>query len=214
MADVIRQSLDSTRGIWDVREIEVVSEIEDDLPPVRGDHGRLVQVLVNLISNAIKFTERSSIVCRAHRDGSSVLVSVSDHGVGIAQDDLEIIFDKFKQGGDTLTDKPAGTGLGLPICRQIVEYHGGQIWAESEPGKGSVFFFSIPMVRIRTTDDSPIGEECECLLPTPDGAMLVREPVDQDAAPLILVVDDDPTLGLFLKQIFTDQGFRDRKSVV
>jgi len=212
LADVIRQSLDSTRGLWDQKDLEVIADVEDDLPPVRGDRGRLVQVLVNLISNSIKFTEESPIICRAHLDGSSVLVSVSDKGSGIDEDNLDSIFDKFKQVGDTLTDKPAGTGLGLPICRQIVEHHGGRIWAESDPGEGSIFFFSIPMARIHS-EDKAVGEVCERILPEPDSAMLVREVADPDAAPLILVVDDDPTLGRFLTQVFEEQGFRVRVAV-
>lgn len=207
MGDVLRQSLDSTRGLWSVKGIEVLADVEEGLPPVRGDHSRLVQVLVNLISNAVKFTAKSPIVCRAHLDGSSVLVSVSDYGPGISRNDLDIIFDKFKQVGDTLTEKPTGTGLGLPICRQIIEHHGGRIWAESEPGKGSILIFSIPVARI-LAKDTEIGEECRRVLPAPDSAMLVREVADPDAAPLILVVDDDPTLGRFMKQVFLGQGFR------
>jgi len=208
MADVIRQSLDSTRGLWKPRGVEVVAVVEKDLLSVRGDRSRLVQVLVNLISNAVKFTGKSPIICRAQMDGNTVLVSVSDNGAGIAEHDLSIIFDKFKQAGDTLTEKPAGTGLGLPICRQIVEHHGGRIWVESEPGKGSIFFFSIPAVRVLAVDDAAVTEECKRILPEPDSAMLVREVADHEVEPLILVVDDDPILGRFLTQVFEEQGFR------
>jgi signal transduction histidine kinase/CheY-like chemotaxis protein/HAMP domain-containing protein len=208
MTDVIRQSFDSTRGIWKSKGIEVVSELDTDLLPVRGDRSRLVQVMVNLISNAVKFTENSPIICRVQMDGNTVLVSVSDNGAGIAEENLNVIFDKFKQAGDTLTEKPEGTGLGLPICRQIVEHHGGRIWAESEPGKGSIFFFSLPTVRTISGDTGAVPEKCKKIMPEPDRAMLVREVVDNAVEPLILVVDDDPTLGLFLTQVFEEQGFR------
>ena len=209
MTDVIRQSLDSTRGLWASKGIEVAVDVEEDLPLVRGDRGRLVQVMVNLISNAVKFTDLSPVVCRAHSDGGSLLVSVEDRGVGIPASSLEDIFDKFKQVGDTLTAKPTGTGLGLPICRQIVEHHGGRIWVESEEGKGSVFYFNLPVTRVDRMSDEDMLEECERILPSPDSAMLVREAAD-GAPPLILVVDDDPTLGRFLTQVFESEGFRVR----
>ena len=212
IADVIRQSLDSTRGLWASKEIEVVVEVEEDLPPVRGDRGRLVQVMVNLISNAVKFTEESPVVCRAHSDGGSLLISVEDRGTGIPVDSLDDIFDKFKQVGDTLTAKPTGTGLGLPICRQIVEHHGGNIWVESEVGQGSIFYFNLPVARVDRMSDEDMLEECERLLPSPESAMLVRGR-DSGAPPLILVVDDDPTLGRFLTQVFESAGFRVRVAV-
>ena len=72
-------------------------------------------------------------------------VSVIDTGIGISDADKEHVFEKFRQAGDTLTDKPMGTGLGLSICKQIIEYHGGRIWVESELGKGSSFFFTLPV---------------------------------------------------------------------
>ena len=81
---------------------------------------------------------------RAGKDGELV-VSVTDSGIGIAPADQPKVFEKFKQVGDTLTDKPKGTGLGLPICKEIVEYHGGRIWVESEPGHGSTFSFTLPV---------------------------------------------------------------------
>lgn len=213
LGDIIRQSLDSTRGLWANKGVEVTVDVEDDLPMVRGDRSRLVQVMVNLISNAVKFTSESPVTCRAHLDGGSVLVSVEDRGVGIPRQSLEDIFDKFKQVGDTLTAKPTGTGLGLPICRQIVEHHGGRIWVESEEGKGSIFLFSIPVARVEHMDAEALGEECDHLLPSPDSAMLVREGSVHEAVPLILVVDDDPVLGRFLTQVFEAEGFRVRVAV-
>jgi signal transduction histidine kinase/ActR/RegA family two-component response regulator/HAMP domain-containing protein len=212
MADVIRQSLDSTRGLWAAKDMEVVVDLEENLPPVSGDRGRLVQVMVNLISNAVKFTDKSPVVCRAHTDGSSLLVSVEDRGVGIPPESQEEIFDKFKQVGDTLTAKPTGTGLGLPICRQIVEHHGGRIWVESEEGKGSIFYFNLPITRVEHLSDEAMLEECERILPSPESAMLVREET-AGAPPLILVVDDDPILGRFLTQVFESAGFRVRVAV-
>lgn len=206
MGDVLRQSKDSTRGLLKGKDVEVVLDVEKDLPVVQGDRARLVQVMVNLISNSVKFTQQGRIVCRAIRDGSQVLVSVMDSGVGIPPAAQEDIFDKFKQAGDTLTEKPAGTGLGLPISKQIVEHHGGRIWVESSVGEGSTFSFNLPL------PTTPMEEEdinrCVPLLPKPEAAMLVRDRTQPVVDPMVLVVDDDLTLGQYLVQVFEDQGFR------
>ena len=102
---------------------------------------------MNLISNAVKFTDCGRICCEATYDGSGkVSISVSDTGVGIATADQPRVFEKFRQVGDTLTEKPSGTGLGLPICKELVEHLGGPISVESDPGKGSTFRFTLPVV--------------------------------------------------------------------
>jgi signal transduction histidine kinase len=132
----------------------LIREVEPDLPPLNGDRDRLIQVVINLISNAVKFTPRGSVTCRAHRKHNDIIVSVIDSGIGIAPEDQPKVFEKFKQVGDTLTEKPQGTGLGLPICKEIVEHHGGRIWVESELGKGSVFLFSLPLREA----ESPVQE--------------------------------------------------------
>ena len=102
-------------------------------------------MVINLISNAVKFTDSGSITCAAGLRNGEIVVSVTDSGIGIAPADQPKVFEKFKQVGDTLTDRPKGTGLGLPICKEIVEYHGGRIWVESEIGKGSTFSFALPV---------------------------------------------------------------------
>jgi signal transduction histidine kinase/CheY-like chemotaxis protein/HAMP domain-containing protein len=202
MADVIAHSRNSTMGLWKNNGLALEVDIQENLPPVFGDFDRLVQVVVNLISNAVKFTETSPIVCRARAGNGMVVVSVEDKGAGIRSQDLSHVFDKFKQAGDTLTSKPAGTGLGLPICRQIVERHGGSIWVESKPGHGSTFTFSIPAVR--GVKDADGGPWFEC--PEPETDIDVQ--LEQRETPLVLVVDDDPSLTNYLSQVFSDQGFR------
>src|SRR5581483_75405 len=118
---------------------------EADLPPITGDRDRLIQVVINLISNAVKFTPAGTVTVTAKSAAAGeITISVTDSGIGIAPSDHQKVFEKFKQVGDTLTDKPRGTGLGLPICKEIVEHHGGRIWVDSEPGKGSTFSFTLP----------------------------------------------------------------------
>jgi signal transduction histidine kinase len=144
--DVITHSINATRALFDAKKdsVKLVVDISDNIPDVIGDRNRLIQVMINLISNAVNFTPSGTITCRASADGQGVTVSVSDSGIGIEKDHHEKVFEKFKQVGDILTDKPRGTGLGLPICREIITRHGGRIWAESAPGGGSIFSFVIP----------------------------------------------------------------------
>jgi signal transduction histidine kinase len=114
---------------------------------VTADFDRVVQVLLNLLSNATKFCDRDRGRIRIGltvRD-AGLEVAVCDNGPGISAEEHAAIFDKFRQGGDTLTGKPQGTGLGLHISRHIVERLGGRIWAESRPGEGACFYFTLPI---------------------------------------------------------------------
>nr|WP_321512869.1 ATP-binding protein [uncultured Pseudodesulfovibrio sp.] len=207
MAEVLRQSRNSTKGFWQAKGLEVVLDIEEGLPPVHGDSGRLVQVVVNLLSNAIKFTDVSPIVCGVRADGDFQEVFVKDNGAGISSADLEMVFTKFKQVGDTLTGKPEGTGLGLPICRQIVERHGGRIWAESDPGQGSSFHFLIPSGQDRNVR-SLENKQCLGSVFAPKVFLEEVKGENSDEAPLILVVDDEVALVRFLSEVFEENGFR------
>lgn len=122
--------------------------IEGNIPSIKADADRIVQVLNNLVGNSIKFTPhkgRVSMLVGLYRDNKSVYVRVSDTGVGIAKEDLSKVFDKFHQAGERVSTDISGTGLGLAIAKEIVELHGGKIWAESEEGKGASFTFTLPM---------------------------------------------------------------------
>jgi signal transduction histidine kinase len=145
VGEIIEQAVQAVSALLDEKGLAVKTEIAADLPSLTGAKDRLVQVMINLISNAIKFTPRGSITCEACRVGHEVWVSVQDTGIGIAREDQDMIFERFKQVGGALANRPAGTGLGLAICKQIIEYHGGKIWVESEPDKGSRFTFSLPI---------------------------------------------------------------------
>ena len=125
--------------------LELLVEVEPALPEVSGDETRLFHVLSNLLGNAVKFTDHGRIVLRVCQQEEFVRFSVEDSGCGISPEDHATIFDRFRQIGDTLTDKPKGTGLGLSICQKIIQYHGGTIWVESTPGEGSTFFFTVPI---------------------------------------------------------------------
>lgn len=123
--------------------------VAHDLPETLGDPRRIEQVLHNLIVNAIKYSpEPTPIAVRVEKRGEEVLVTVKDHGIGISAEHLDHVFDRFYRVEGALARETRGSGLGLPICRGLVEAHRGQIWVESEPGKGSGFHFTIPIVPV------------------------------------------------------------------
>jgi signal transduction histidine kinase len=144
--EIITQVITLTNPIIRDKSLQIIQSIREPLPKIMADKDKLMQVIINLISNAIKFTEEGCIVCTARRVQGNIIVSISDTGVGIREEDKKRIFEKFSQVGDTLTNKPRGTGLGLAICKHIIEEHGGEIWVESEIEKGTDFSFSIPIL--------------------------------------------------------------------
>jgi signal transduction histidine kinase len=147
---VVDQACAAVASLFEASGLELVRDVPATLPEVTGDHHRLIQVVINLLSNAVKFTAHGSITVRAGvasapAGGNEVVVSVVDTGAGIPAEDHERVFEAFAQSGDPLTDKPRGTGLGLPISREIVLEHGGRMWLESEVGRGSTFWFALPV---------------------------------------------------------------------
>jgi signal transduction histidine kinase len=121
-------------------------EVPTELPPGRGDGRRLTQVLINLVGNAIKFTDAGEVAIKAEANNGSFYVSVRDTGPGISTADQAKLFQEFQQADNTITRKKGGTGLGLAISKRIIEMHGGRIWVESQPGQGSTFAFTLPVV--------------------------------------------------------------------
>jgi two-component system sensor histidine kinase ChiS len=122
-----------------------VQALDPDLPAIRADKTRARQVLLNLLTNAIKYTEQGHIIVSASRDQDTVVISVADTGIGIPPEHIETIFEEFCRVANFRTRKVSGLGLGLAISRKLVELQGGQIWVESEVGVGSTFYFSLPI---------------------------------------------------------------------
>ena len=206
ISDVMERAIAATASLFEAKTLQLVRAIEPDLPTVTGDQDRLIQVVINLISNAVKFTDSGSITCAALLRGNEVVVSVIDSGIGIAPADQPKVFEKFKQVGDTLTDKPKGTGLGLPICKEIIEYHGGKIWVESEPGHGSTFSFTLPVAGQATPVDVPAARrsvDIESLLRQLRARAAAHQPQNKS----VLVVDDDPNIRSLLQQELTEAGY-------
>jgi len=121
-------------------------DMAPDLPLGHGDGRRLTQVLINLVGNAIKFTDAGEVAIKAEANNGSFHVSVRDTGPGISAADQAKLFQEFQQADNAITRKKGGTGLGLAISKRIIEMHGGKIWVESQPGQGSTFAFMLPVV--------------------------------------------------------------------
>lgn len=179
LTDMINSAMSTAVGLVKDKPIKLIKEIQPDLPTVRADSMKIRQVLINLLSNAAKFTEEGSITVTAQTGTSpegkpEVVVSVIDTGPGISQADQDKLFKAFSQVDGSLTRKTGGTGLGLSICRHLIDMHGGRIDVESELGKGSRFYFTLPL---------PVAE------PEADYA---------EGALLVLSIDDDrQVIGLY-----------------
>ncbi len=160
---LIDSVLSATRSLATEKRLELVGRVEPDLPVVWGDNKRMTQVLMNLVGNAIKFTPGGGCVtvtakvvqgsrCRVQgleldtqQPPDLIEISVADTGIGIPAEELKSIFSEFRQVDSSITREYGGTGLGLSIAKRLVEMHEGSIWAESQVGKGSIFYFQIPL---------------------------------------------------------------------
>lgn len=135
--------------LFENKGLRVTMAFDSQHATVSGDRDRLVQVVINILSNATKFTPSGGEIHIAVRQEPSsngqVVVQISDSGVGIPEESLDRIFEKFQRSNDKSAGAVEGTGLGLAIARQIIEFHDGRIWAASEPGKGSTFTFTLPL---------------------------------------------------------------------
>src|SRR6516162_9041451 len=140
-------------------------EVAPHLPSGHGDGRRLTQVLINLVGNAIKFTDAGEVAIKAEAKNGSFHVSVRDTGPGISAADQARLFQEFQQADNAITKKKGGTGLGLAISKRIIEMHGGRIWVESQPGQGSTFTFTLPVIVERQVE--PAGGEKLLSHPSP-----------------------------------------------
>ncbi|TAE51859.1 MAG: response regulator [Bacteroidetes bacterium] len=195
LVDVVLQvSYPLTQG----KNLKLLNEVSGDLPAAFADEDRLTQVLHNLIGNAIKFTESGFIRVDAQEKDGQLLLSVTDTGIGIPENKREAIFQEFVQADGSIQREYAGTGLGLSISKYLVEQHGGRMWVESEVGKGSTFFFTLPLSTEKAEAASQAAQaRLTPLMPTPDttqtqalGQLLASKTSGQQVR--ILIVDDEP----------------------
>lgn len=205
VADLIQHAAAASSSLFEQKGLHLVTEIPDKLPILAGDSDRLLQVIINLLSNAVKFTAKGEVVCGARLVEKGLAIYVRDTGIGISPADQQQLFERFRQVGDTLTDKPKGTGLGLAICSQIARHYGGTITVDSMPGIGSTFTLILPL---------PEG----VALPAQEGVVRLRDYLlsseqESTAGYTVLVVDDEANIRALLRQELEEAGYRVREAV-
>jgi GAF domain-containing protein/CheY-like chemotaxis protein/HAMP domain-containing protein len=188
MRQTIKTVMSTAIGLTKGKPIELHTEVPDDLPTVWADQTRSRQVLLNLVSNASKFTDQGSITCFATYDHQFITIGVRDTGIGIPRDKLGMIFEEFTQVDASTTRRYGGTGLGLAISRKFIELHGGKIWVESEFGKGSTFYFTLPRAKVA--------------VPPPEAQKA------EEGKRMLLAVDDDPGVITLYKRYLEKQGYQ------
>ncbi|MFQ5944024.1 MAG: PAS domain S-box protein [Anaerolineales bacterium] len=195
--ELAQETIDTVLPLVQQKGQELIGDIPSDLPPLNADRFRIKQVLLNLLSNAHKFTpEGGSITARAYvLDETALLCSVMDTGIGIPAESLDMIFEEFRQAGNSPARDIHGTGLGLPISRQLIEMHGGTIWVESTKGEGSTFSFLLPL-------SGP-----QDALPSVYAEPGLGETWPLDSERLVMIVEDDRRFANMLGFYFTREGF-------
>jgi signal transduction histidine kinase len=154
LKDVVQSVFSAVESLATAKKLALKVEVPAVLPPARGDAHRITQVLLNLVGNAIKFTEAGEVAINASTQNGAFTVAVRDTGPGIAKADQAKIFEEFQQADNSSTRNKGGTGLGLAISKRIVELHGGRIWVESKEGQGSTFSFTLPVKVERQTEQT------------------------------------------------------------
>ncbi len=188
--------LDMLRYMADGKPVRLVNDIPPDFPRLRADENRLTQILFNLVHNALKFTDVGMVAIRASARDGMALIAVSDTGPGMDEKTRNVVFEPYEQGGATPQASGGGIGLGLSICKQLVELHGGTLQVESLPGQGSEFSFTLPFADTVSLSNSASSQpEIRALAET--AATVVRDPAETEREPnedrpAILAVDDDP----------------------
>jgi len=201
LADIVSEVAGTVRPMLDDNRHELDIRLAEELPQVHADKNRLRQILLNLLSNSIKFTPPGGkLAIEASSEGDWCQVSMIDNGIGIKQEDVGRIFEVFTQV-DTLPDKKLeGTGLGLALCKQLVEAYGGKIWVESKYKKGSKFIFTLPLAR----DGKP---RLKVKQQPGESSPGVKKPPLKPEQRQILVVDDDPKSRSLLKIWLKEEGY-------
>ncbi len=149
LRDLAREVVVGARALDLDKDMDIEYEVEANLDAVEADGTRLRQILYNLMSNAVKFTEKGKIALSIRDQGQKLLVTVSDTGIGISERHMPLVFEQYRQIDSDLAIQHRGTGLGLPISRRLVELHGGEMWVESKLHVGSTFYFTIPKKKPR-----------------------------------------------------------------
>jgi CheY-like chemotaxis protein len=187
--EIIQEVDDMVRTAFERKGLALRIESESPLPEIFIDRTRIRQVLLNLVSNSLRFTERGGVTVRVHRDDDRLVFCVQDTGPGIAQEDIPKAFEAFRQIGSDSWRRREGAGLGIPISRRFVELHGGEMWIKSEIGKGAEFHFSLPLPEARRDQDLSAERE------DPDVHYWQRLTAKAERERLVLILSPDPVAG-------------------
>ena len=195
------------------KDLRLTNAIGQGLPAAEGDENRLQQILHNLISNAVKFTDSGRIEVSAVAEEGRLIVQVKDTGIGIPEDRQDRIFESFEQADASTEREYGGTGLGLAVTKELVSLHGGSIWVESHPGEGSRFFFTLPISTESVTEpDKPTEAIRRLRESTVDQEPLVEPPTAASLSPAgscsILIVDDEPVIRQVLTNYLAASEYR------
>ena len=190
---LIKSVMSTVMGLVKDKPVRLEDDIEPNLPPVKADSMRVRQVLINFFSNASKFTDEGIIKVTAKRQGGSVRISIIDSGPGISEEDQEKLFQAFSQVDASATRATGGTGLGLSISKQLITMHGGDIGLKSEVGKGSTFYFTLPLFDSLDEEEEP--DSIEDKAPELDDLV-------------ILAIDDDEKIIRLYQRYLNKQGYR------
>jgi adenylate cyclase len=205
LGPLIDQCLRTVEPMLRSGRVQLIKQIEPGLPTLFSDQDKLRQILFNLLSNAAKFTEAGAITVDAGRRGDELVVAVADTGIGIPADQLELVFEEFRQVDSSSTRQYGGTGLGLSISRRLAQLLGGDITLASTPGAGSTFTLAVPARWAASLSGAP----AELLVAA--GAE-VEERIAREARAgggrVVLAIDDDPDVVLLLKENLADAGYR------
>ena len=197
------------------KPVQLINAISPDLPFAQADENRLQQILHNLLGNAIKFTERGKVEISAQQRNQRLEVMISDTGIGIEEDKFQQIFESFAQAEGSAARKYGGTGLGLAVTKQLVQLHGGEIWVKSTEGKGSRFFFTLPIAEDNAdqfSDDktalSTVQKTCRVEIAALMETLQNEASVSSEGQMNILIVDDEPVNLQVLNNYLSLQNYR------
>jgi signal transduction histidine kinase len=201
LIELLQGVLSTSLGLVKEKPLQIIPDFSNDLPPVWADSMRVRQIILNLMTNAIKFTPTGSVTLHAHVEGSTIRISVTDTGIGIPEKALAHIFDRFEQAEPDTDRHYGGTGLGLDISRQLARMHGGDLTVQSQVGKGSTFGFTLTIL----TEQQAAQPDN---LPAKLGSQSVVSPLSSSdvAVYTVLVVEDEASMRDMMRRTLESAG--------
>ncbi len=206
LPEIIQRVAQSLKPEFEDRNLTLTLAIPPDLPELFGDPTRISQILINLLSNAYKYTPRGGATVRVRVVRNALQIDVVDTGVGISEEDQEKLFTRFFRAEDSAVRQQPGTGLGLSITKSMVEMHGGEIWVESESGVGTTFSFSLPLPQGLVEADA--AHKAEIAVPALQPEVIEEPAPPTSSGPSILVVDDDVDVAHLFEHQLEQAGYQ------